>query len=201
MIQPRKLIFATLGPTGSNHEFVMHRYLAFHGLQDRAVVELILDFHDAARRLIAGEIDYLMQVAVHPDATTIVATYRHAMFVIDAFVSGSRNMAVVCRNDIAQPAHIALQPATLHYIDASRYGTVIPEVSMGTIAQGLIEGRYEAGLTVADLAEERPDRFRILESVGAVDDPWMVFGRKRVANGATMPCRDSPAARLFAESA
>src|SRR4051794_22444925 len=121
MISSRKLIFATLGPAGSNHEFVLHRYLAFHNLQDRAQVELILNFHDGARRLIGGEIDYMLQVAVHPDATAIVATYRHAMFVVDAFVSGSRDMAVICRNDVVQPTHLALQPATQHYVDASHY--------------------------------------------------------------------------------
>jgi len=199
MTTPRKLIFATLGPGGSNHEFVLHRYLAFHRLRDCAQVELILDFHDGARRLVAGEIDYMLQVAVHPEATTVVAAYRHAMFVIDAFVSGSRDMAVVCRNDVARPAHLALQPATTHYVDGSRYGTLIPEHSIGTIARGLLEGKYEAGITYASLAAEHPERFRVLEPIGTVDDPWMLYGRVRVAHGATLACRESAAARLFAE--
>ena len=42
------IIFATLGPTGSNHELVTKRYLALHGLDDVNIV-LIEDFNDALR--------------------------------------------------------------------------------------------------------------------------------------------------------
>ncbi len=44
------IIFATLGPAGSNHELVMKRYLALHGLEDAAIVR-VADLGDALRRM------------------------------------------------------------------------------------------------------------------------------------------------------
>lgn len=190
--------FATLGPSGSNHEFVLQRYLAFHGLSKRAQVELVLDFHEAAHRLISGQIDFMMQVAVHPQAAEVVATHRHGMYVVDAFVSGSREMAVVGRRDVAAPSHLALQPATTGYIDTARYTTLIDEVSTASVAQGLLEGRYEAGLTYAALASDHPDRFETIEMIGTVDDAWMVYGRHRLAGGLLVADVRSPAALAYA---
>lgn len=194
----RPIRFATLGPAGSNHEFVIRRYLDFHGLHNGAEVELVLDFQEGATRLIGGEIDFMLQVAVHPDAADVVARNRHAMFVVDAFVSGSRPMAVVCRRDVERPAHLALQPATTGYIDACRYGRLIDEVSTASVAAGLLDGRYQAGLTYAAVAEEHPTRFRVLEMIGTVDDAWMVYGRHRLSQGRLLADPLSPAARAYA---
>jgi hypothetical protein len=190
--------FATLGPAGSNHEFVMQRYLEFHGLAERACVELLLDFHEGARQLIAGRVDFMMQVAVHPEVADVVAKHRHSMFVIDAFVSGSREMGIVGKRGVEQVKHLALQPATASYVDASRYGTRIAETSTASVAQGLLDGRYEAGLTYAALAHDHPDRFQLLELIGTVDDAWMLYGRAPVTEGRLVADASSPAARVFA---
>jgi hypothetical protein len=44
------LVFATLGPAGSNHELVTGQYLKRHGLSDARVL-LVDDFEDALRRM------------------------------------------------------------------------------------------------------------------------------------------------------
>ena len=59
------LTFATLGPAGSNHEFVTERYLAFHGLEGANVV-LIDHFDDALRLLADGAADFVVQVGSIP---------------------------------------------------------------------------------------------------------------------------------------
>ncbi|SAL63882.1 hypothetical protein AWB74_03394 [Caballeronia arvi] len=190
------LRFMTLGPSGSNHEFVTARYLKFHGISDKASVELVLDFDSAAQAVIRGDADYLVQVAVHPSTTEIVARFRKHLFVVDAFVSGSKDMAVVTRVDVERPRSLALQPATRDYIDTQGL-KLIPETSTASVAEGLLSGKYESGLTYSSLAADYPARFRLDEVVGTVDDPWIVYGRERLSGGRVVTWKDSPAGQAY----
>lgn len=190
------LRFMTLGPSGSNHEFVTARYLEFHGLTDKATVELVLDFDTAAKAVIRGDADYLIQVAVHPSTTEIVAKFRKHLFVVDAFVSGSKDMAVVTQIDVEQPRSLALQPATRDYVDTEGL-ELIPETSTASVAEGLLSGKYESGLTYSSLAHDYPERFRLDEVIGTVDDPWIVYGRERLSEGKVVTWKDSPAGRAY----
>ena len=117
------LIFATLGPGGSNHEWVARRYLAFHGLTD-ARVALFEDFDTAFDALLGEEVQHLVQAAVHPDASQSVARHRTRAHLIDVFLSPSQPMAVLTRRDVRRPASLGLQPATLRRQTAT--GTVGP---------------------------------------------------------------------------
>ncbi|WP_143131796.1 hypothetical protein [Paraburkholderia aspalathi] len=190
------LRFLTLGPSGSNHEFVTARYIQHHGLEEKASMTLVLSFDEAARMVIDGEADYIVQVAVHPSTVDIVAKYRKQLFVIDAFVSSSKDMAVVTRVDIGTPRTLALQPATRDYVNTDGL-TLIPETSTASVADGLLSGKYESGLTYSSLAIENPTRFRIDERIGTVDDPWIVYGRERLSDGQVVAWKESPAARAF----
>ncbi|CAE6786267.1 type 2 periplasmic-binding domain-containing protein [Paraburkholderia aspalathi] len=196
-MEKRKLLrFLTLGPSGSNHEFVTARYIQHHGLEEKASMTLVLSFDEAARMVIDGEADYIVQVAVHPSTADIVAKYRKQLFVIDAFVSSSKDMAVVTRVDIGTPRTLALQPATRDYVNTDGL-TLIPETSTASVADGLLSGKYESGLTYSSLAIENPTRFRIDERIGTVDDPWIVYGRERLSDGQVVAWKESPAARAF----
>lgn len=190
------LRFLTLGPSGSNHEFVTARYIQHHGLEGRASMALVLSFDEAARMVIDGEADYIVQVAVHPSTADIVAKYRKQLFVIDAFVSASKDMAVVTRVDVDLPRTLALQPATRDYVNTDGL-TLIPETSTASVANGLLSGKYESGLTYSSLATENPTRFRIDEQIGTVDDPWIVYGRERLSDGQVVAWKESPAAQAF----
>lgn len=190
------LRFLTLGPSGSNHEFVTARYIQHHGLEGRASMALVLSFDEAARMVIDGEADYIVQVAVHPSTADIVAKYRKQLFVIDAFVSSSKDMAVVTRVDVDTPRTLALQPATRDYVNTDGL-TLIPETSTASVANGLLSGKYESGLTYSSLATENPTRFRIDERIGTVDDPWIVYGRERLSDGQVVAWKESPAALTF----
>ena len=53
----RRLIFATLGPAGSNHEYVTERYLALHGLED-SEIRLVDDFATGLAMMSSGEVDF-----------------------------------------------------------------------------------------------------------------------------------------------
>lgn len=190
------LRFITLGPSGSNHEFVTARYLKHLGIDHLATIELVLDFHDAAQSVIDGDADYIVQVAVHPSTTNMVARYRKELFVIDAFVSPSQDMAVVTNTKVAKASTLALQPATRDYVDTTGL-TLIPETSTASVADGLLSGRYESGLTYTSVATDHPHQFRIDQRVGTVDDPWIVYGRERLCEGKMTAWLESPAARAY----
>ncbi len=164
------LIFGTLGPAGSNHDWIAKRYLDFHGLPD-AQIELFSDFDDAFDAMFQGRIHHVIQVAVHPSVTSTVARYRGRAHLIDTFISPSQTMAVLTRSEVDTPSTLGLQMATRDYIDASRWPTLVPEVSTVTVAEGLLTGRYDSGLTLLRIAEQYPDRFRVDEVIGTVDDP------------------------------
>jgi hypothetical protein len=197
LLEKCKLLrFLTLGPTGSNHEFVTARYIHHHGLEGRATLALVLSFDDAAQRVIDGHADYIVQVAVHPSTADIVARYRKQLFVIDAFVSASQDMAVVTRVDVNRPQTLALQPATRDYVKTEGL-TLIPETSTASVADGLLSGKYESGLTYTSLVTDNPTRFRIDEQIGTVDDAWIVYGRDRLSDGQMVAWTEGPAARAF----
>ena len=194
----RRLIFATLGPAGSNHEYVTERYLALHGLED-SEIRLVDDFATGLAMMSSGEVDFIVQVAVHPDATDTVARahFEHDIRVIDAFVSPSRPLAVLTRAEVVRPTSLGLRPATAAYLNTRRWETQVPEVSIMTVAEGLLEGRFDSGITALSVADDHPGRFRVEEELGTVDDPWIVYGRERVSSGNVVAWPEGPAARLY----
>ena len=65
--------FVTLGPAGTNHEFVTGKYLECRGLKN-AQIKLIDDFLVGLAMINTGKADYMIQVAVHPECANVVAT-------------------------------------------------------------------------------------------------------------------------------
>ena len=192
------IVFATLGPTGSNHELVTQRSPALHGLDDVNIV-LVENFNDALRRMEAGEVDFTVQVAVHPSSTETVAAAHceHGIHVIDAFISLSRPLAALTRADVEVPRTLGLQQATERYFDASRWEELVPEISIMTVAEGLLAGRFDSGITALDLAMEHPGIFWVDQELGSVDNPWIVYGRARAFDGGIVAWPDSPAFRMY----
>jgi hypothetical protein len=185
-------IFATLGPAGSNHDFVTRNYLAFHGLDD---VELVLvdNFENALAMMAADKVDHVLQAA----ATIAKAYFRHRIYAIDCFIAPSHPLAILSRSDVKTPVTLALQPATRDYADLSRWSTLIEVSTTVAVGQGLLAGRYHSGITMLSLAAEHPGRFRVELELGTVDDPWIVYGRRRACDGEILAWRDSPAGRLY----
>jgi hypothetical protein len=190
------VIFATLGPEGSNHEWVAKRYAAFHNLRDVSIV-LFANFDDAFQAMFDGRVNHIIQVAVHPSVMSTVAKYRSKAFLIDAFISPSKPMGVLTRAEIDAPSTLGLQIATRDYVDTSRWQKLIAETSIATVAQGLLSGKYDSGITSLDLVEEHPGVFRIDEIIGTVDDAWLVYGLERTCKDNIQAWPESPAVELF----
>ena len=193
---PASPVFVTLGPEGTNHALVARRYMAFHGLAAARLL-LVEDFRAGLAALAEGSADYLIQAAAHPDASGLIgeAHFRHGVGVVDTFISPSRPLALLTRRDADGRGVLALQPATRSYIDTSPWRRVVAAPTIQAVAEGLLEGRYDSGLTAASLAEEHPDRFAVELALGTIDDPWIVFGKGGVAEGGLVAWRDSPLGR------
>ncbi len=174
--------FATLGPAGSNHAFVVARYLAFHGLDD-APVQLFTSFDDAAQSVLRGENDFLVQCAVHPATPRTVALFHRGLHVVDTFISSSRPLAVLRRRDRPSPQTVGAMTATVEYTELSRWGRMVELDTVAAVVDELIDGSLDAGLGFADAAREHADMLIVEEDVTSPDDAWIVYGRQRAAQG------------------
>ncbi|MDC0998058.1 hypothetical protein N8248_07660 [Rhodospirillaceae bacterium] len=191
-----ELTFITLGPSGTNHEFVTHNYLKYRGIQT-ASVHLIDNFQLGLSMIADGEADHMVQVAVHPDCADVVAKahFEYDIHIVDTFISPSKELGILTRRDVKVPKSIALQPATRKYADLNKWKEFVPVNSIMHVAEGLLEGRYDSGLTTVEIAEQYKDVLRIDTRIGTVDDSWIVYGRCRVSNGEIIA---SPTCSAFA---
>ncbi len=90
-----------------------------------------------------------------------------------------------------------MQPATRDYVDTSRWAELVPEISIATVAAGLLEGRFDSGIAALEVAKANPDLLRVDEVIGENIDAWLVYGKEPVTNGDIVAWRDSPAAALY----
>ena len=190
------ITFGTLGPAGSNHDWVARQYLTIQNL-DHVELELFADFESAFTGLLEDRLDFVLQVAVHPSVAAGVAKYRNRLHLVDTFLSPSQPMAVASRRDAPNPTTLGLQPATRDYIDVSRWKSFVSEPSTVDVAAGLLSGKYDSGITLVRLIEESPDELRIDEMIGTVVDPWLVFGRRPLKTDGPIVWTEGPAARQY----
>ena len=193
--------FITLGPAGSNHEYVTRHYLDFLGLGGRTAVELATDFEQGAQAVLQGRADFMVQCAVHPATMATVAKFLAGLYVVDTFISPSQDLAIIQRRDARQPRSLAVMRPTLDYTDASQWDEVVLVDTVAEVTQGLIDGRYGAGLAYASAVERHPGLLRMVEFIGTVDDAWIVYGRTRVSASRLLAWPDSPAAALYRRTA
>jgi hypothetical protein len=192
------LTFATIGPEGSDHHFVLQRYLASHGIAEASRLVVFDDFHGGAHDVLDGKVDYLLQCAVHPAAAEIASTYRPRLVVVDAFISPSRPMALVrARKSGDGRGRVALQPASQNNADLSCWSEVIYEPSVADVQNGLRTRRYDAGIVFMSFALANCDEWQVLASIGTTCEAWIVYGREAVDKGDAVVWRDSPVAHQY----
>ncbi len=176
------LQFVTLGPTGTCHERATHAYLAFQGVEDYEI-SFIEDFYDGLEFIRGHESAFLIQCSAHPLVHKITERYWDEVFVVDTFIYPTKALAVLSRREIGRPKTLGLVPATAGYIDERAWDRVIDEVSKPIVAEGLLEGRYEAGLTHLEYAERYPVQLRVEQEIGEIDTTWVVYGTQKRFSG------------------
>ncbi|BCB71748.1 hypothetical protein HMEPL2_20990 [Vreelandella aquamarina] len=172
---------ATLGPGGSNHELVASRYLNRHAPQQGDIV-LYTAFEEAFEALLSNSVDYVLQCTAHPEHGHCVGRYMHRAFPVDAFIAGSKPLAIISRVKVETPKTLALQPATRYYADLSSYDKLIEKPTIVNVAEGLLDGEYDAGICALEVQAKHPQQLRIVKELGPALDTWVVFGRTPLPN-------------------
>ncbi|MGO2242842.1 MAG: hypothetical protein ACTH5D_13900 [Halomonas sp.] len=165
---------ATLGPSGNNHELIAKRYLKMR-CSDVGSVVLYTQFEDAFQALMTGQASHVLQCTAHAAHSDCVGRYMHQAYPVDTFIAGSKPLALLAQRAITHPAHVALQPATRYYADLSRYPAIIEAPTIVAVAEGLLDGRFEAGICAEEVLALAPEQLRIVQSLGPALDTWVMF--------------------------
>lgn len=190
------LTITTLGPEGSNHELVAGRYAQSIGIAKYRLV-LLQDFHAATALLKRGGADCMVQCAAHPDVAKTIGSNLNDVFVVDTFIAASKPLAVLVRRDAEHPTCIGFHPATREYVDLSRWQLQVEEQSTVKVAEALLAGRYDSGITALEVAERHPEKLRVDAVIGSAQDAWLVYAANSVYAGEVIAWRESPGARFL----
>ncbi|WP_417422530.1 hypothetical protein [Halomonas sp.] len=168
------MILGTLGPEGSNHALIAGRYLKRRAAQGSQYI-FFDTFEAAFEALLASELTHVLQCTAHFSHADCVGRYMHRAFPVDTFIAGSKPLALLARRDAPEPEHIALQPATRYYTDLSAFKTIIEAPTTVAVANGLIEGHYQAGICAEEALAQVPDTLTLVRSLGPAIDTWVIY--------------------------
>lgn len=190
------LLIATLGPSGSNHEFVAEEYSRSVGINDKRIV-LFEDFAAAVAQLKSGSVDCLVQCVAHPDVGRTIGANLSQIFVVDTFIAKSKPLAVLTRAEVEHPTSIGFHPATREYVDLSNWTEHFEEQSTVRVAEGLLAGRYDCGIAPLEVVKANPGKLRVDGVIGSAQDAWLVYATRSVYSGKVIAWRHGPGAVLL----
>ena len=177
-----RIEMVTLGPTGTCHERAVLAYLGFQGIEDFEI-DFIGDFFDGLERIRGKANSFLVQCSAHPLVHKITERYWSEIFVVDTFIYPTKALAILSRREIERPRSLGLVPATAGYIDPADWDEIIDVQSKPIVAEELLAGRYDAGLTHLEHLEKHPDELRLELEIGEIDTTWVVYGNRKRFEG------------------
>jgi hypothetical protein len=189
--------FVTLGPAGTCHERAVTEYARFQGIEGYEI-ELITDFFAGLESIREREGAFLVQCSAHPQVHEITEKHWTEVFVVDTFIYPTKALAVLSRRDVERPRSLGIVPATEGYVDLGQWEEVIPQISKPLIAEALLRGDYDAGLTHLEHLEKHPDLLRLDLEIGEIDTTWVVYGTGKRFRGEVIGI---PSPELYGERA
>jgi len=188
-----RVTFITLGPTGTCHERAVNEYARFQGIEDFGI-ELITDFFVGLETLRETPGAFLVQCSAHPKVHEITETHWTEVFVVDTFIYPTKHLVLLSRKEVERPRSLGIVPATKGYVDLSQWEEVVDVASKPIVAEELLAGRYDSGLTHMEHVEEHADELRLDLDIGEIDTTWVVYGRQKRFQGEVIGI---PSAELF----
>lgn len=178
-------VYVTLGPEGTNHDFVLRNHLRERGGGAR-----IIHAPDATGMLaccVRGEATHMMICAAHREAADIVAVaqYTHGILLTGSFIATSQPLAVLTRSDTEVPRTLALHPATRPYTSLSEFDEIIEVTSTVAAFEGLRQGKWDSALTLRRYADAAD--VKMVRPVDAARDAWLVLSRGQGRSSADRP--------------
>jgi hypothetical protein len=187
------ITLVTLGPAGTCHERATLEYMGFQGVEDFEV-ELIDDFFDGLERIRGRQNAFLIQCSAHPKVHEITEKYWTEVFVVDTFIYPTKALAVLTRREVERPRTLGLVPATAGYIDRGDWEEIVDVQSKPIVAEELLRGEYDSGLTHLEHLERHPEELRLDLEIGEIDTTWVVYGSRKRFRGDVIGI---PSAELF----
>jgi hypothetical protein len=183
----------TLGPQGTCHERAVKRYMEFQGVEDYGIV-LITDFFVGLDLLRETPNAFLVQCSAHPKVHEITEKYWTEIFVVDTFIYPTKHLVLLSRREVEKPRSLGIVPATKGYVDLSQWETIVDVASKPIVAEGLLRGEYDSGLTHMEHVEEHADELRLDLDIGEIDTTWVVYGHEKRFKGEVIGI---PSAHLY----
>jgi hypothetical protein len=180
-----QITIVTLGPEGTCHERAVRRYLEFQGIPDFGI-DYISDFLDGLERIRGREDAFLVQCSAHPKVHEVTEKYWKEVFVVDTFIYPTKHLVLLSRRDVERPRSIGIVPATKGYVDLAPWEEVIDVVSKPVVAEGLLRGDYDSGLTHMEHVDEHADELRLDLDIGEIDTTWLVYGTRKRFEGSVI---------------
>lgn len=179
-VKKGKIRICTLGPKGTCHDNAVRNYMEFQNIKAQSEVVYVADFTDAVTMLKENRADYIIQNCAHPQVGLLNEKYRKEIFIIDSFLFPTKSMGIIKRKNSRHNNTIGVMPAAINYTDREKWDSIIYEDANPLVEEGLIEDKYEYGITFTDSADRHPDILELVESFGGpVDTAWVVYGRVR----------------------
>jgi hypothetical protein len=178
----------TLGPEGTCHERAVRAYMAFQGIEEFKA-EFIGDFFDGLEQIRGRDDAFLVQCSAHPRVHEVTERYWREVFVVDTFIYPTKALALLSRRDVDRPRSLGLVPATAGYINPDDWETIIDVQSKPIVAEELLGGRYDAGLTHLEHLDLHRDELRLEIEIGEIDTTWVVYGTRKRFDGEVIGIR------------
>lgn len=115
-----------------------------------------------------------------------------------AFIYPTKALAVLTRREVERPRSLGLVPATAGYIDPGDWEEIVDVVSKPVVAEELLAGRYDSGLTHLEHLAKHPEELRLDLEIGEIDTTWLVYGTRKRFQGEVIGI---PSAELFRRAA
>jgi hypothetical protein len=174
-VEQKTTTFVTLGPEGTCHERAVRRYAEFQGIED-IEFELITDFFVGLEAIRGRDDAFLVQCSAHPLVHEITEKHWTEVFVVDTFIYPTKHLVLLSRKDVERPRSLGIVPATKGYVDLSQWDEIVDVPSKPIVAEGLLRGDYDSGLTHMEHVEEHADELRLDLDIGEIDTTWVVYG-------------------------
>ena len=188
-----RVTVVTLGPEGTCHERAVQRYLAFQGVEDYEI-ELTTDFFWGLDQVRERPNTFLVQCSAHPRVHEVTEKYWTEVFVVDTFIYPTKHLVLLSRREVEKPRSLGIVPATKGYVDLSQWEQIVDVPSKPIVAEGLMRGEYDSGLTHMEHVEDHADELRLDLDIGEIDTTWVVYGTQKRFKGEVIGI---PSAELF----
>jgi hypothetical protein len=179
------MTLVTLGPAGTCHERACREYMRFQGVGEFEF-EFITDFLDGLERIRGRDDAFLVQCSAHPKVHEVTERYWREIFVVDTFIYPTKALAVLSRRDVERPRSLGLVPATAGYVNRDEWEEIVDVQSKPIVAEELLAGRYDSGLTHLEHLAKHEDELRLDLEIGEIDTTWVVYGTKKRFRGSVI---------------